>query len=43
MIDAINEWGAIKGSWLGIKRIFRCHPWGGWGYDPVPKKEHNHN
>jgi len=38
MIGAINEWGAIKGSWLGIKRIFRCHPWGGHGFDPVPKK-----
>ena len=39
MIDAIKEWGPIKGSWLGIKRIGRCHPWGGEGLDPVPKKE----
>ena len=37
-IDAINEWGVIKGVWLGVKRIFSCHPWGGHGFDPVPKK-----
>ncbi len=38
MIQAIEEWGAIKGLWLGIKRIGRCNPWGTSGYDPVPKK-----
>lgn len=38
MIQAINEWGAMKGAWLGLKRIGRCHPWGTSGYDPVPKK-----
>ncbi len=38
MIDAILEWGPIKGIWLGIKRIVRCNPWGGHGHDPVPKK-----
>ncbi|MEP7323095.1 MAG: membrane protein insertion efficiency factor YidD [Saprospiraceae bacterium] len=41
MIDAINEWGILKGTWLGIKRIFRCHPWGGFGPDPVPKRKTN--
>lgn len=35
-IEAINKHGAIKGLWLAIKRICRCHPWGGSGYDPVP-------
>jgi len=35
-IDAITKYGFIKGSWLTLKRILRCHPWGGHGYDPVP-------
>jgi uncharacterized protein len=37
-IDAIAEWGPVKGMWLGMKRIARCHPWGTSGYDPVPRK-----
>ncbi len=36
MIEAVQTFGAIKGGWLGIKRLLRCHPWGGCGYDPVP-------
>ena len=35
-VEAIQKHGAIKGSWLAVKRISRCHPWGGSGYDPVP-------
>lgn len=35
-IEAIRKHGALKGSWLTVKRICRCHPWGGSGYDPVP-------
>lgn len=39
MIEALRTHGLIKGLYLGAKRISRCHPWGGSGYDPVPKKE----
>ncbi len=35
-IDAIKKHGPFYGGWLGIKRIFSCHPWGGHGHDPVP-------
>ncbi|MGA1582185.1 MAG: membrane protein insertion efficiency factor YidD [Saprospiraceae bacterium] len=38
MVEAIHEWGVMKGIWLGTKRIFKCHPWGSHGYDPVPRK-----
>ena len=34
--EAIEKHGAGKGGWLALKRIFRCHPFGGKGYDPVP-------
>lgn len=37
-IEALKTHGLIKGGWLSIKRIASCHPWGGKGYDPVPKK-----
>ena len=34
-IDAINKYGALIGSWRAMKRVARCHPWGGRGYDPA--------
>ncbi|AZI66376.1 membrane protein insertion efficiency factor YidD [Kaistella daneshvariae] len=38
MIEALRIHGPLKGLWLGSKRISRCHPWCGEGYDPVPPK-----
>lgn len=38
-LEAIEIYGLMKGSWLGLKRIGRCHPWGSSGYDPVPRPE----
>lgn len=38
MVQAVQEWGVVRGTWLGLKRIGSCHPWGGMGHDPVPKK-----
>ena len=35
-IEALRRYGALKGGWLAMKRIARCHPWGGYGVDPVP-------
>ncbi|HNT41372.1 MAG TPA: membrane protein insertion efficiency factor YidD [Tenuifilaceae bacterium] len=35
-VEALKKHGLFKGSWLSIKRILRCNPWGGHGYDPVP-------
>lgn len=37
--EAIARHGACTGGWLALKRLARCHPWGGSGFDPVPEKE----
>ena len=37
--ESINTYGSIKGSFMAIKRILRCNPFGSYGYDPVPLKE----
>lgn len=38
-MDALKVHGAVRGSLLALRRLGRCHPWGGWGYDPVPDKK----
>jgi len=35
-VEALQRHGALKGSWLTVRRLLRCNPWGGQGYDPVP-------
>lgn len=35
-LEAVEKHGVLRGSWMGLKRIGRCHPWGGSGHDPVP-------
>jgi putative membrane protein insertion efficiency factor len=35
-VEALKKYGVFKGTWLAVKRISKCHPWGGKGYDPVP-------
>ncbi len=39
MIQAVGEWGVVRGTWLGLKRIARCLPFGPGGIDPVPRKD----
>lgn len=38
-LDALDAHGALRGSWYATRRILRCHPWGGHGWDPVPERK----
>jgi putative membrane protein insertion efficiency factor len=40
-LEALERHGAIVGSWLTLKRLARCHPWGSCGHDPVPPQSHS--
>ena len=40
-MEALQKHGIIVGLWLTIKRLIKCNPWGGQGFDPVPKKKNN--
>jgi putative membrane protein insertion efficiency factor len=39
--EALATHGALRGSWLAVRRVGRCHPWGRHGFDPVPQRKAN--
>jgi uncharacterized protein len=42
-LEAVEVHGAARGLWLATRRLARCHPWGGHGWDPVPQVNHAHH
>jgi putative membrane protein insertion efficiency factor len=40
-LEAVERHGALRGGWLGVRRVIRCRPGGGFGFDPVPQAEHS--
>lgn len=40
-LEALECHGAVRGGWLTLRRVGRCHPWGGHGWDPVPQGKHH--
>ncbi len=42
-LEAVEVHGALRGSWLAVRRLGRCHPWGGQGWDPVPERTERHD
>lgn len=42
-VEAVAAHGALRGGWLALRRVTRCHPWGGSGYDPVPPAIPHHH